>query len=235
MRQLRILFAAGKQHVRDHFLSLFTSARYQAVAAEDGKQLAELCRSFRPDVIVADEQLPDGPGLVAATAIARECQAAVIVLAEKVEPSLLRQLDEEPLLSGCLLKPVNCAELEAAARIAARRSRELRAAAPAAEPAADGQLLQSAERVLMKRAGVNAEEAQRRLHDLAAARGLGPSELARIILNAEDAFAFAAKPPDARAAGRLGHPVPPHQKTSLSRPHAGREVRASGAASAPPP
>jgi AmiR/NasT family two-component response regulator len=230
MKPPRILFADGKQHVRDHFLSLFHAMHYQTVAAQDGRQLGELCRTFRPDVLVTDEHLPDGSGLAAAAAAAREHLTAIIVLAAAVGSDLLRQLDQEPLVLGCLVKPVNPSELEAAVRIAARRGRELRAEALRAPPSSDEEaLLRRAERAVMRWAGVDAEAAQCRLRELAAARGLSLAGLAHTVLNAEEAFTVGAKPAGEEVAAHLSV-TPAQHLRHPARHRTGREPHHHGEA-----
>jgi DNA-binding response OmpR family regulator len=226
MRHLRVLFADGKQHVRDHFLSLFAQLGHQAAAAQDGKQLAEMCRTLRPDVLVIDEHLPDGSGLQAAAA-GQESQTAIVLLTEAVGQDLLRRVEAERLVTACLVKPVNPSELEAATRIAARRSEEMRRVPAAPQLTTDAaQLLEHAERVIMRRAGVNVEEARHRLGAVGAAHGLGLPEAARVILQAEEAFALPLRHPP-RAARHVVAVQEPQDRTA-SRKHASQQAHSPG-------
>jgi two-component system, response regulator PdtaR len=229
MKHLRVLFADGKQHVRDHFLSLFAQLGYQAAAAQDSKQLAEMCRALRPDVLVIDEHLPDGSGLDAAAAAGRESQTAVVLLTEAVGQDLLRRVESERLVTACLVKPVSPLELEAATRIAARRSEEMRTAAAAQQQTTDAaQLLEHAERVIMRRAGVNLEEARHRLGALAEAHGLQLPEVARVILQAEEAFVLPLRRPPGTARHVVA--VQDAQGRPASRKHPGQQARSPGKA-----
>ena len=62
-RVLRIVVADDEPLMRDYFQRMLPWLGYEVVAAAaNGRELVELCRESKPDLIIADVRMPDMDG-----------------------------------------------------------------------------------------------------------------------------------------------------------------------------
>jgi response regulator NasT len=61
-------------------------------AAADGRELVEVCRKLKPDLIIADVRMPEMDGDVAVEQICRNCPTPFILISAYSKP---RELTEE--------------------------------------------------------------------------------------------------------------------------------------------
>jgi CheY-like chemotaxis protein len=119
---LKVAVADDDRDTREYIQELLSRLGHLVVAAEGGRRLVELCREFRPDVVVTDHGMPDMDGLAAAAEINRERRVPVILVSGQDPAELL------PSANGCvvafLIKPVRRGDLEAAITRAVPRPRE---------------------------------------------------------------------------------------------------------------
>src|SRR5947209_15846097 len=122
-RPLRIAVADDERDSREYIQELLERQGHEVVVAEDGRRLVELCREFRPDVVVTDYRMPGLDGLQAVVEINRERGVPVILFSGRCD------LD----LAGCpgaecvvvlLTKPIRQASLVAAVADLAPRAGE---------------------------------------------------------------------------------------------------------------
>ncbi len=135
--------------------------------------------------------MPDMDGIEAAVEICRGEPIPVILVSAYHDPELFERARGEHVLAY-LVKPIKQADLEAAIAIAMQRFEEFQAlrkeAGELRQALEDRKLIERAKGVLMKKAGLDEEEAFRRLQKLARDHNQKLVEVARMILRAEEAF-----------------------------------------------
>jgi CheY-like chemotaxis protein len=113
-RQLRIAVADDEPDVRDYFQRMLPYLGHEVVAiASNGRELVELCRERKPDLIIADVRMPDMDGDAAIAEICREAPTPFILISAYSKAARMPD--------GCgsvgrayLTKPMKRSELEMA-------------------------------------------------------------------------------------------------------------------------
>ena len=77
---LRIAVADDETDTREYFLELLHRIGHQAVGVSDGQQLAELCLTSPPDLIVSDIRMPGIDGIEATRKVNRQHPVPVILI-----------------------------------------------------------------------------------------------------------------------------------------------------------
>ena len=111
-RTLRIAVADDEPDVRDYFRVMLPRLGHQVVgAAANGRELVELCRMHKPDLIIADVRMPELDGDVAVQQICEHNPIPFILISAYSKPA--------GALDGCnavgrtyLTKPVKRDDLE---------------------------------------------------------------------------------------------------------------------------
>jgi response regulator NasT len=189
---LRISVADDEQDMRDFFERMLPLLGHQVVSiAETGRELVEHCRTLRPDLIITDIKMPDMDGIEAATIIAQECPAPVILVSAYHDAESIDRAVADHVL-GYLVKPIGKADLQPAIKVAMRRFSELQAlrkeSTDLRQALADRKIIEQAKGILMKVTGADEKDAFRRLQDLAAERNQKLIDAAQNIVAMEKAF-----------------------------------------------
>jgi CheY-like chemotaxis protein len=72
MPTLSIAVAADEPRMRDYYCSKLSLLGHRVVvAARDGREMVELCRNSRPDLIITDITMPEMDGIDAVHEISR--------------------------------------------------------------------------------------------------------------------------------------------------------------------
>ena len=77
---LRIAVADDEADTRDYLKELLPRLGHEVVAVGSGRELVELCRATKPDLVITDIRMPDMDGLQAAAEINRDGQMPVILV-----------------------------------------------------------------------------------------------------------------------------------------------------------
>lgn len=189
---LRIAVADDEPDMRDYFATILPYMGHQVVAvARNGKELVELCRASRPDLLIVDVRMPVMDGIDAAAEICREEPLPVILVSAYHDPETIERAGADHILAY-LVKPIKQVDLEPAIAIAMRRFQqfqELRQEATDLRQALeDRKTIERAKGVLMKRAKIDEQTAFRRLQKLASQKNLKLVQIAKLILTAEEAI-----------------------------------------------
>jgi response regulator NasT len=187
---LRIAVADDELDVRDYYQRVLPRLGHHLVAvAQTGRELVEQCRALHPDLVITDIKMPDMDGIDAAEAIYQDEPIPVILVSAYHRPQLFERARSDHILAY-LVKPTKQADLEAAIAIARQRFEQFQAlrkeAADQKQALENRKFIERAKGLLMKKAGLEEEEAFRRLRKLARDRNQKLVEVARIILAAED-------------------------------------------------
>jgi len=195
---LRIIVADDEPDMRDYFRKVLPRLGHQLVAAaENGRELLELCQSHRPDLVITDIKMPDMDGIDAADAIYKSGPVPVILVSAYHHAELIERAEKDHIL-GYLVKPIKQADLEPVIGLAMRRFEQFQAlqkeASDLRQALEDRKVIEKAKGVLMKKTGLDEQDAFRRLQKLASEKNLKLAQLAKMILTAEEAWQTLEKP-----------------------------------------
>ena len=189
---LNIAVADDEPRMREYYReSLARMGHRVTVAASNGRELVEGCRATPPDLILTDIKMPDLDGIDAAVEIGKGEPVPIILVSAYHDDELLERAKGGHVF-GFLVKPVKQDDLKAAIAIAMQRFAEFRTlrgeAGELRQALEDRKYIERAKGVLMKKAGLDEEEAFKRLRRLARDGNQKLIEVARMILKAEAAF-----------------------------------------------
>src|SRR4051812_25738511 len=100
---LRIAVADDERTMRDYLRELLPRLGHQVLVAEDGKQLVELCRAERPDLVITDVRMGEPDGLQAVEEINRAQPTPVILVTAHHDAELRSRASADHVL-GYLVK-----------------------------------------------------------------------------------------------------------------------------------
>jgi response regulator NasT len=189
---LRIAVADDERDMRQFFQELLPKMGHNVVAvAETGRQLAETCRQFRPDLVITDIKMPDMDGIEAAAEVNRDSEVPVVLVSAYTEGDLLARSHAEYIMSY-LVKPIKPADLQAAISLAVARFEQyqrIRAeAASLRQSLEDRKVIEQGKGVVMRRLGVSEMEAYHRMRRLSSQQNWRLVEVARRLLESEAIF-----------------------------------------------
>jgi response regulator NasT len=191
-RVLRIAVADDERDIREFLRELLPRLGYEVVAAAaTGRELVEQVRTTSPDLVITDIRMPDMDGLEAAAAVNRDKRIPVILLSAHHDAELLARLGEDHIMAY-LVKPVKEADLKTAIPVAMLRFQHFLAVAKEAsdlrQALEDRKVIERAKGAVMKRVGVDEEEAFRRLRKLASDDNRKLADAAQQVVAAEEVF-----------------------------------------------
>ena len=114
IKSLRIAVADDEPDVRDYFQRMLPRLGHQVVAvASTGRELVELCREHKPDLIIADVRMPEMDGDVALQEICDNHPTPFILISAYSKPAAM--FDGYGAMNRAYLtKPVKREDLEEA-------------------------------------------------------------------------------------------------------------------------
>jgi AmiR/NasT family two-component response regulator len=189
---LRIAVADDEPDMLLFFREVLPRLGHEVVAeASTGAELVRGCAGARPDLVITDIRMPDRDGLDAAAEVNREGHVPVILITGLPDADFLDRGGGEYIMA-CLAKPVKPADLQAAIRIAMLRFEHFqtlaREAADARQALEDRKVIERAKGAVVRRVGVDEEEAFRRLRKQASDRNRKLIDVSRLVLEAEEVF-----------------------------------------------
>ena len=195
---LKIAVADDEPRMREYYREILTRLGHQvACAASSGRELVRGCREAHPDLVITDIKMPDCDGIDAAVELSQDEPIPIILVSAYHDDQLLERARGGHIF-GFLVKPIKQDDLKTAIAVALQRFNEvqsLRAETGELRRAIeDRKLVERAKGILMKKAGLDEEEAFRRLRRLARDNNQKLAEIAAMIMKAEAAF----EPPSAQ-------------------------------------
>ena len=189
---LKIAVADDEPRMREYYREILTRLGHQVTCvAASGRELVRGCRNDRPDLVITDIKMPEMDGIEVAVEISQDDPVPIILVSAYHDDQLLERARGGNIF-GFLVKPIKQDDLRAAIAIALQRFdqyRSLRAETGELRRAIeDRKLVERAKGVLMKKAGLDEEEAFRRLRRLARDNNQKLADVASMILKAEAAF-----------------------------------------------
>jgi two-component system, response regulator PdtaR len=190
--ELLIAVADDEPRMRDYYRDTLPLLGHRVLCAvQSGQELVESCRSVRPDLIITDIKMPDMDGIDALNELCRQGPIPAVLISAYHTPDLFERIKSVHVLAY-LVKPIKQPDLEAAINIAMQRFDEFRAmrkeAGELRQAIQDRKLIERAKGILMKRAGLDEDQAFRRLQKLARDQNQKMAEASDMIIKAEAAF-----------------------------------------------
>lgn len=125
--QPRVLVAEDEALIRLDLVELLTAEGYQVVGqAGDGEEAIELARDLRPDLVVMDVKMPRLDGISAASVIAEERIAPVVMLTAFSQRDLVDRARQAGAMAY-VVKPFDASDVVPAIELAMARFAEIRA------------------------------------------------------------------------------------------------------------
>lgn len=191
-QSLRILVADDERDMREYFQKLLPRLGHQVVgAAQNGKELVDLCRKLHPDLVITDIKMPDMDGIDAAIEIYKEHPIPVILVSAFHDADLIARAEADHIL-GYLVKPIKQADLEPVIALAMRRFEQFQAlrqeAADLRQALEDRKTIEKAKGILMRRGSLDEQNAFRSLQKMAAEKSRRLIDIAQMVLVTEELF-----------------------------------------------
>ena len=125
-RQPRVLVAEDEALIRLDLVELLTAEGYEVIAeAGDGEEALKLARELEPDLVVMDVKMPKMDGITAATAIAEDRIAPVVMLTAFSQRELIDRAREAGAMAY-VVKPFDASDVVPAIELAIARFAEIR-------------------------------------------------------------------------------------------------------------
>jgi response regulator NasT len=122
---LRIVVADDEQDMRDYFQRVLPRLGHEVVGvAQTGRELVELCRALKPDLVITDVKMPELDGIEAAVEIYGERPVAVLLVSAYHDESLIARAAADHIL-GYLVKPIKQTDLPPAITLAWQRFQDM--------------------------------------------------------------------------------------------------------------
>jgi response regulator NasT len=190
-RPLNVVVADDERDTREFLQELVTRMGHRVAAASDGRELVEVCRQARPDLVIADVRMPGLDGITAAAEVNRERPVPFVLVTAHHDAETLARAGAEPVV-GYLVKPVKPADVESAVTLALRRFEQQQALRKEAhdlrQALEDRKLIERAKGIIMRRLQVEEEDAFRRLRRRASDHNVKAVEAARAVVDADQLF-----------------------------------------------
>jgi response regulator NasT len=189
-RSLKTAVADDERDMRDYFQQILPLLGHQVVAvAQTGRELVDRCLKTHPDLVLTDIKMPDMDGIDAAAQIYQKAPISVILVSAYHVAEFIRRAEADHVMAY-LVKPIKQADLEPAIGIAMHRFEQFQAlrkeTSDLKQALEDRKVIEKAKGILMKKAGLDENDAFRRLQKLASDKNRKLIEIAHMILTAEE-------------------------------------------------
>jgi response regulator NasT len=189
---LRIAVADDEPRMREFYQEMLPLLGHTVVcAAASGTELIERCRQDQPDLVITDIKMPGLDGLEAAQQVTSQGPIPII-LVSAYDSAELRGRAGSGQVFGYLIKPIKRPDLQPAISIAMSRFEEFQAVrrqtADLRQALQERKLIERAKGMVMKRAGIDEAAAFARMQQLAGEHNRKLTQIAEMILTAEEAL-----------------------------------------------
>jgi len=191
-KTLRISVADDEPEMREYFEKILTHMGHQVLSvAANGRELVDHCHQLQPDLVITDIKMPIMDGIEASTAISLERAIPIILVSAHHDQQLIERAEEDHI-AAYLIKPIKQADLQTAIAIAIRRFEQFMALRDEADnlrqALEDRKIIERAKGHLMRKAGLDEQDAFRRLQKLSNEKNKKLVDVAQSILLAMEAL-----------------------------------------------
>lgn len=184
-----IVIADDEPITRMDLYEILMEAGYNVVGeASDGLDAIELCRKFKPDLVLMDVKMPLLDGIKATKVILSEELANAVVLLTAYSGVDFVERAKEAGVMGYLVKPVDVKALLPAVEVAISKGKEIQSmkndVKKAKEDVEVRKMIEKAKGILMNQYNISEEEAYTRIRKLSMDKRCSMGKIANaIILN----------------------------------------------------
>jgi response regulator NasT len=188
----RISVADDEPDMQDYFKKILPRLGHEVVSvAANGRQLVEDVQTHQPDIVITDIKMPDMDGIAAACEIYAIAEVPVILVSAFHDSDLIERVEADHI-QAYLVKPIKQADLEPAISLAVKRFAQFQTlqqeAADLRQALQDRKVIERAKGLLMKKIGLDEDEAFRRLQKLASDKNRKLVDIAEMLMIAEEAW-----------------------------------------------
>lgn len=192
IERLRIAVAEDEPEVLADLRESLEDVGHEVIAAVgNGAELVAACREAPPDLVITDIKMPDMDGLEAAEAIRGIRPTPVVIVSAYHDQEFIDRAMKQHVLAY-LIKPISEEALKASVDLAMQRFKEFQAlqqqTADLQQALEDRKLIERAKGILMTRAELSEPDAFRRLQMLSSQKNKKMVQIARMIVEADEAF-----------------------------------------------
>lgn len=189
---LRIAVADDEPEMREYLQETLSLLGHKVICAvASGGELVEQCQKSTPDLVITDIKMPEKDGIEASLELCKVHPLPVILVSAYHDAELVDRAIADHVLAY-LVKPIKQADLETAIALVMRRFKEFQALHQQAEDLRqaleDRKMVERAKGILMARAGLKEADAFRRLQKLSSEKNRKMADIARTIVEADEAF-----------------------------------------------
>lgn len=183
----RIVIADDEPVTRMDLGEILEDAGYDVVgSASDGFDAIELCREFKPDLVLMDVKMPLLGGLKAAKIITEEDLTSCIILLTAYSGQEFIEEAKNLGVMGYLVKPINDRNLLPAIEIALSKSQQIEAikkdANKARQQVEDRKVIEKAKGILIQKYDMSEEDAYKKIRKLSMNKRRSMKDIAGAIL-----------------------------------------------------
>lgn len=191
-QSLRIAIAEDEPELLADLEETLLEFGHQVVAkAGTGTDLVDRCRELTPHLVITDIKMPDMDGLDAAAQICEHRPTPIVIVSAYHDQEFIDRALKEYVLAY-LVKPLSDQSLKTSIALAMQRFKEFEAlqkqVADVQQALEDRKVVERAKGILVKRAGLSEPDAFKRLQLLSSQKNKKMIEIARTIVEAEQAF-----------------------------------------------
>ncbi len=176
---------------REH-LEMLSRLGHRVCQAHTGRQLVDQCRLVRPDLVITAIQLPALDGIAAAEEICRDQLTPIILMQGDPDVELVERALDNPCILAWLSLPIKETDLRLAIAFAMRRFQQFellrKEAADLRQTLEERKFIERAKGMVMRYAGLDEQEAFRRLRKMASDQNRKLADVAQVILTAGQVF-----------------------------------------------
>ena len=185
-----ILIAEDELITRMDIAEIIKEAQHNVVGeASDGFDCIELCRKYRPDLVIMDIKMPILDGIKASKIIMEENIAGCIVLLTAYNDKEYVEEAKKVGVMNYLIKPIDEKSIIPAIEVALSRNEEMRAMKSEVEKLEkkleDRKIIEKAKGIIMHREKISEEEAYCMLRNMSMKKRCSLRTLAEIIVKTE--------------------------------------------------
>jgi two-component system, response regulator PdtaR len=186
---MRVLIAEDEALIRMDLREMLEEEGHEVVGeARDGAEAIALARAVKPDIVFMDVKMPNVDGIEAASAIAAESIAPVVMVTAFSQAGLVEEAAQAGAM-GYVVKPFSRSDIVPAMQIAVSRFAEVAAleaqVGDLTERLETRKALDRAKGILMA-GGLSEPEAFKRLQKLAMDRRISLREVAEAVITAHE-------------------------------------------------
>lgn len=190
--EFKVAVADDERDTREFLSKCLERQGHQVVGVcASGDELLKTIKELAPDLVISDVRMPNVDGIEAAVAANRERPVPFLIVSAHHDKETLNRAAAAHVI-GYLTKPISESDLKTAVTMAMVRFDQFQAIlkdnSDLRQALEDRKLIERGKGIVIKRMGLDEEEAYRRIRRWASNQNVKVSEICRRIVAAEEIF-----------------------------------------------